>query len=356
MATATELPINTGTTALDMANEIFGSGMDVNTATYSGDADSSGTYSNGDAVSPFTTPGDTGVILSTSNANDFTNSDGSTNTNQSGGTSTNATGGIDGDADFNALAIGSSFDATFLEITFTPTGDTITLDFVLSSEEYPDFVNTQYNDVIGVWVNGTLATVSVGDGTASISNINSGETQNIFNDNLADQFNTEMDGFTVTLTFVAPVTPGAINTLKVGVADVGDSGYDTNFLIAGGSVHSTVIAKDDTIIFGKNDTIILDVLGNDSSTGGALTVTHLHGQAVVTSDPSNNSITLAKDKRLPSCPTERLKFRAMLTSRLSISTTQLKMRHTILTVPWSKSSKFHFSFQGLPLKRLMALS
>ena len=157
-----------------------------------------------------------------------------------------------------------------------------------------------------------------------------------------------MDGFTVTLTFVAPVTPGAINTLKVGVADVGDSGYDTNFLIAGGSVHSTVIAKDDTII--------LDVLGNDSSTGGALTVTHLHGQAVVTSDPSNNSITLAKDKRLPSCPTERLKFRAMLTSRLSISTTQLKMRHTILTVPWSKSSKFHFSFQGLPLKRLMALS
>ena len=35
-----------------------------------------------------------------------------------------------------------------------------------------------------------------------------------------------MDGFTVTLTFVAPVTPGAINTLKVGVADVGDSGYD----------------------------------------------------------------------------------------------------------------------------------
>ena len=165
-----------------------------------------------------------------------------------------------------------------------------------------------------------------------------------------------MDGFTVTLTFVAPLTPGAINALKVGVADVGDSGYDTNFLIAGGSVHSTVIAKDDTIIFGKNDTIILDVLGNDSSTGGALTVTHLHGQAVVTSDPSNNSITLAKDKRLPSCPTERLKFRAMLTSRLSISTTQLKMRHTILTVPWSKSSKFHFSFQGLPLKRLMALS
>ena len=95
-------------------------------------------------------------------------------------------------------------------------------------------MNTQYDDVIGVWVNGTRATVSVGDGTASISNINNGETQNIFNDNLAHQFNTEMDGFIVTLTFTAPITPGAINTLKIGFAYVGNSGYDTNLLIAGG--------------------------------------------------------------------------------------------------------------------------
>ena len=50
MATATELPINTSATALDMANEIFGSGMVVNSATYSGDVASSGTYSNGDIV------------------------------------------------------------------------------------------------------------------------------------------------------------------------------------------------------------------------------------------------------------------------------------------------------------------
>ena len=112
-------------------------------------------------------------------------------------------------------------------------------------------MNTQYNDVIGVWVNGTLATVSVGDGTASISNINNGKTQNIFNDNLANQFNTEMDGFIVTLIFTAPITPGAINTLKIGFADVGHSGYDTNLLIAGASVQSTIIAQDDTIIFGK---------------------------------------------------------------------------------------------------------
>jgi hypothetical protein len=36
--TATELPINTSATALDMADEIFGSGIVVNSATYSGGA------------------------------------------------------------------------------------------------------------------------------------------------------------------------------------------------------------------------------------------------------------------------------------------------------------------------------
>jgi len=240
MATATELPINTSATALDMADEIFGTGMVVNSATYSGGAASSGSYFNGDTVSPFAAPGDTGIILSTGNAVDFTNSDGTARINQSGGTSTNPVGGIDGDADFNALA-----------------------------------------------------TVSVGDGMASISNINNGETQNIFNDKLADQFNTEMDGFTLTHTFTAPITPGAINTLKFGVTDVGDSGYDTNLLIAGGSFQSTIIAHDDTIIFGANDTKILDVLDNDSSTGGAFTVTHINAQAIVASDPANNSITMA---------------------------------------------------------------
>ena len=128
---------------------------------------------------------------------------------------------------------------------------------------------------------------------ASISNINNGETQNIFNDKLADQFNTEMDSLTLTHTFTAPITPGAINTLKFGVADVGCSGYDTNLLIAGGSFQSTIIAHDDTIIFGENDIKILDVLDNDSSTGGAFTVTHINAQAIVASDPANNSITMA---------------------------------------------------------------
>lgn len=263
-----------------MAMEIFGSGVTVNSANYIGDNRSSGIYTQGDTISPEATPGDTGVILSTGRAQDFTNNSGTTNTNTATNTSTN-TSGRNNDAQFNALAGTSTYDASILEVDFTPSGDMITLDFVLSSEEFPEYINSTFNDVVGVWVNGVEATVSIGDGSASIGNINGDDTENLYFDNTTDDYNTEMDGFTITLTFVAPVNPGVPNTLRIGVADVGDSSYDTNLLIAGGSVQSTIVAQDDAISMPTDKTRTLDVLDNDSSTGGTLTITHINGVAVV---------------------------------------------------------------------------
>ncbi|WP_291732992.1 Hint domain-containing protein [Leisingera sp. F5] len=300
MATATELNINSSATATQMAEEIFGDGVTVNSASYSGDTLSSGIYTGADTTSPGVAPADSGVILSTGYARDFTNSSGTTNTNVRGNTSTNTTG-ANNDADFNALAGAATRDASFLEIGFTPVGDTLTIDFVLSSEEYPEFANSQYNDVVGVWVNGVEAQVSIGDGTASIGNINDG-TENIYVDNTGDQFNTEMDGFTITLTFVAPVNPGVVNTLKIGVADTVDSSYDTNLLIAGGSVQTAVVAQDDQEDIAINKTRVVDVLDNDSATAGTLTITHINDQAVSAGDTviltTGQEITLNADGTL----------------------------------------------------------
>ena len=293
MPIAQELPIDTGASALAMANEIFGSGVTVNSATYSGDPLSSGIYTNGDTISPDATPGDSGVILSTGYVRDFTNSSGSTNTNEVAGRSTN-TSGVNNDAQFNALAGTRTYDASFLNNNFTPLGDTITIDFVLSSEEYHEYVNSAFNDVVGVWVNGVQAQVTIGDGSASIGNINGGTSQNIYRDNTGDQFNTEMDGFTITLTFIAPVNPGVPNTLKIGVADTSDSTYDTNLLIAGGSVQSTIVARDDSVSVHLNATKVIDVLANDSSTGGTLTITHINGVAVV----AGQTVTLVTGQQI----------------------------------------------------------
>lgn len=298
MPTADELPIVTSASALDMANAIFGAGVTVTSASYLGDPLASGTYSNGNAIAGGVVPADTGVILSTGNAEDFTNSYGSLNTNQNPSTSTN-TSGINNDTQFNALAGGNTFDASILEIDFVPVGDTLTMDFVISSEEYPEFVNSQFLDVVGVWVNGVEAQVSIGNGSASVGNINSNTTPNLYNDNTSDQFNTEMDGFTITLSFSAPVDPDVSNTLRVGVADVADVNYDTNLLIAGGSVQTATVAEDDADTLGHNDTKILDVLANDNSLTGTLTITEINGQPVVAGDTvtlgSGQQITLNAD-------------------------------------------------------------
>ena len=87
MATASELPIDTSASAMDMAEAMFGSGITITSASYTGDSDASGIYSNGDTVAPDLTPSDTGVILSTGEAEDVTRSYGDPNVSHS--TSTN---------------------------------------------------------------------------------------------------------------------------------------------------------------------------------------------------------------------------------------------------------------------------
>ena len=277
MVAASELPINTGATALQMANEIFGNGATVISANYSGDNRSSGIYSDGDATSPGVVPGDTGVILSTGRATDFTNSTG--DSNQSNSTSTN-TGGVNGDADLNALAGSFTRDASILEIDFIPTGDTLSFQFIFASEEYPEFTNSIYNDIFGVWVNGSNVDLAINTNT-SIGTINDNSNENLYNDNTTDQFNTEMDGFTVTMTLTLTVNPGVVNTLKIGIADVGDSSYDSNVLIAGGSIQNDLLLAEDTYDVVQNGDTDLNVLGNDTdNTGGTLVITHINGVEV----------------------------------------------------------------------------
>lgn len=279
MPIAQALPINTGATATQMANTIFGAGITVNSATYTGAGLASGTYSNGDAISPELTPGDTGVILSTGRATGITNNSGTLNTNTTGGRSTNNF--QPGDSDFTAISGGlTTFDASFLVIEFTPNGNLLTLDFVISSEEYPEYINSNFLDVVGIWVNDVQATVTVGNGNVSVGNINGNTAANLYNDNTSDQFNTEMDGFTVTLSVAAPVIAGARNMIKIGVADVSDATYDTNLLIAGGSAQASLVAVDDAANIGLNSSKTIAVLDNDSSTGGTLTITHINGVAV----------------------------------------------------------------------------
>ncbi len=278
-ATGAELGYNTSASALAMANAIFGTGVTVTSASYSGDNNSSAIYSNGDALSPDATPGDTGVILSTGRANRFTQNNG--DPNRSSSTSTN-TSGVNNDSNFNAAAGTNTYDASFLEVDFTSaSAGFMSMQFIFASEEYPEYVNSLYQDMVGVWVNGTQVDLTVGDGDADPSNLNASDNSNLFINNTNDDYNTEMDGFTVTMTLTIPINAGT-NSIKIGIADVGDSSYDSNLLIAGNSLQTALLANDDSASVNPTGSKTIDVLANDTNTtGGTLTVTHINGQSVV---------------------------------------------------------------------------
>ncbi len=297
MVAGVELTYDTSATAMQMANSIFGNGVTVTGASYSGSSYSSGIYSNGDAVAGNVTPGDTGVILSTGQASRFTGS--SSQSNTSTNTSTN-TGGANNDADFNAVAGTSTYDASFIVVDFIPTDDVMTMQFVFSSEEYPEYSNSVYNDAVGVWINGTHVPLSIADSGTTINTVNQTNNINLYNDNTSDQFNTEMDGFTVTMTLTIPVNAGTTNTIKIGVADVGDSNYDSNLLIAADSVQTELVALDDQVTMQDSVTKNVDVLGNDiNNTTGTLTVTHINGNPVVAGQtitlPTGQTVKLLAD-------------------------------------------------------------
>ncbi|WP_137702517.1 choice-of-anchor L domain-containing protein [Marimonas lutisalis] len=291
MVAASELPINTKASAMQMAETIFGDGVTVVSASYTGDSRSSGIYTNGDTISPGVVPGDEGVILSTGRAQDFTSEAGNlpwwqgggpAQSNQNSNTSTN-TRGPSNNSDFNDAAGARTYDASWLDIDFIPTGDTMTMQFVFSSEEFPEYANSQFQDFGGVWINGAQVDMSVG--AANPGNLNGGGNENLYVDNTQDQYNTEMDGFTVTMTLTIPVTAGEVNTIRIGVADVGDSSYDSNLLIAGDSVQTVLVANDDVVHLTGNQTKVMNALANDfDASGGTLTITHVNGIAVSAGD------------------------------------------------------------------------
>lgn len=288
MVAGVELPINRFASAQDMAELIFGDGVTVTDASYTGDRDSSGIYTNGDAISPGVTPGDTGIMFSTGDLRGFTNNN-PAQSNLSGSTTTNSSG-PNNVPDFNDAAGTNTFDAAYLDVEFETNADVMTMQFVFASEEFPEFANSQFQDFVGVWINGSFVDLSVGNGDIDPGNLDPSSSPNLFVDNTADQFNTEMDGFTATLTLTIPVNSSGPNFIRIGIADVSDNNYDSTLLIAADSVQTTLVATDDQSNLFPTGSRTIDLLSNDvNTTGGTLEISQINGTNVT----AGSMLTLA---------------------------------------------------------------
>jgi hypothetical protein len=108
---------------------------------------------------------------------------------------------------FNALAGRSTFDASILTTRFVPTTEFLSIQFTFASEEYPEYTGSIFNDVVGIWINGQVVTSPIMN-IAQINSVNQTQNATLFVDNTGDAHNTEMDGFTVTLSVLIPVNIG----------------------------------------------------------------------------------------------------------------------------------------------------
>jgi hypothetical protein len=222
----------------DLAESLAGEGIIISTVTYTGADVAAGGFNGGDGIIGF----DTGVVLGSGNVNDVVGPNTADDITTGNGTP--------GDADLDLLSGFTTFDAAVLEITFVPDGDAVFFQYVFSSDEYNEYVNSEFNDVFAFFVNGVNC-AQVGGEPVSINSVNNGNPfgtlpnsnpglyiNNDCNDGGCPH-NTEMDGFTTVLNCGAAVTPNVNNTLKMAIADASDDAYDSNVFIEGGSLSTT---------------------------------------------------------------------------------------------------------------------
>jgi Repeat of unknown function (DUF5648) len=212
--------------AAALAAQLVGPGVTISNAKFTGAPDAGGTFAGGAASVGM----DTGVVLSTGQAVNVrgpNESDGWSDIN-----------GTPGDARLDALVDPEvTYDAAILEFDVTPTANTIAIRFVFASDEYPEFVESPYNDVIAIFVNGVNC-ANYNGRPVSVNSINADVNASLFIDNDTGTRNTEMDGLTVPLDCVASVTPNAPNHVTIVIADTADQIYDSAVFLAAGGIRS----------------------------------------------------------------------------------------------------------------------
>lgn len=177
-----------------------------------------------------------------------------------------------GDESLDQLANGETRDAAILEFDFITASENIAFNFIFASEEYNEYVGSQFNDVFGFFVSGpnkpleNIAIIPETTTPITVNTVNSEQNNHFFVDNsfenttdrfiwdvrekkvienpnfLLDlplpKYNIQFDGFTTVLTARTTVIPNQIYHIKIAIADVADGILDSGVFLEAGTFHS----------------------------------------------------------------------------------------------------------------------
>ena len=172
-----------------------------------------------------------------------------------------------GDKDLNRIANGLTYDAAVLEFDFITMADSINFAYFFGSEEYPEYVGDNVDDVFGFFIgsgtNPQKKNIAMLPGTGmvvSIENINSESNSDLYTFNsilmpkdhpyysthegvLERSLLFELDGYSSILYAGYATIPGKAYHLKVAIADVGDDMFDSGVFLGESSFQVAGVMK-----------------------------------------------------------------------------------------------------------------
>jgi gliding motility-associated-like protein len=289
-----QLSVGTSMTPQQLVqNVLLGGGVTVSNVTYTGYTTGTpmiGSFSNGSTTNLGL---DAGVILSTGICTDIDNP-----VVFGMGLVYGEEMGLGGDADLEALVSTSvsSYDASVLGFDFIPLSDTVRFRYVFASEEYPEYVCSNFNDVFGFFVSGPgisgpysnnsinialipntnlpVAINSVNNGTEGSSGtgncISLGYSSYYVDNEAINGTTIAFDGFTVVFTAWCVVQPCQQYHIKLAIADIGDGIYDSGVFLEAGSFSSTSVSLASVT---TNPSIATDTTAVEGCSGNVITFT-----------------------------------------------------------------------------------
>ena len=200
------------------------------------------------------------------------------------------------DNDLESLLVGASgqsYDAAVLEFDFIPASTPITFKYVFASEEYPEYVCSDFNDVFGFFITslqsdgynynkknialipGTNLPVAINTVNLGVAGIQPGTGEcnlsysNYYVDNGDGKIpnpnsSVQYDGFTKVLTAKVDVIPCKKYHIKLSIADLYDGQFDSAVFLEAGSFSSPSASISKTYNNSNVDTLALEGGCNDA--------------------------------------------------------------------------------------------
>ncbi len=235
-----QLTFNNGLTAQALAQMLAGPGVTISNATINCAANAIGSFTGSSSIGITT-----GILLTTGST-----SVASPNTSSGSAGECNNTPGDD--AALLSLSGATTYDACALEFDIIPLCDTLEFNYSFGSDEYPEFVNSGFNDAFAFYVSGPGITgqpnIAQLPGTSTfvtIDNVNSGANSQYFVTNSGTTI--EYDGYTTVLTAWSVVQACQTYHIKIVIADAGDCSFDSGVFLKAGSLQCQSVSATATV-------------------------------------------------------------------------------------------------------------